>query len=181
MTDTANARAELAATRRFHAEQLDADREFQTRADAAFNTMGLGAAPRRQHSENRINHRARVMEGALGAVAGLDHADRRWMGFDPKSIRDETAAEQIANVVLDSATAAWTAPVGALRESVERDSGGREVRKFYGDPEGAWRPFKPNTIRLVTKWLEPHRGRPAPNAPRPVEIKMSDGTIRRPR
>lgn len=146
-----NKRAELAATRRHHAEQLDADRDFHMRADAAFNVLGLGAAPRRTHGEPVHAHRARVINGALAATAALDHMSRRWLGFDPATIRDDTVAEQLAKVVLDEAVNAWTEPTGPLRESVERDSAGREVRKFYGDPECCWAPFKAQS-RIVSRW-----------------------------
>ncbi len=161
-TNAINRRADLIASRQHSAEQAAADRAFQANADAAFATLGLGEAPRRGHSEPVHAHRARVADAALGAVAGLDHASRKWQGFDPRGVRDDGAATQIAQTVLDEAVQTWTAPVGELRESVTRDPSGREVHKFYGDPEDCWGRFK-RAPSLVTKWTTP-RGAEAAGA-----------------
>jgi len=178
--DNTNARAERIATRLHEHQKITDDRAFQVKADAAFATCGLGSAPRRQHGENLVAHRAAVIDELLGAVSHLPQLRPGWAGFDPQSLvtaRDEAGAEAIAAVAMSDATAAFTASTGELRESVERDPAGREIHRFYGDPEHCWGPFKAPS-RIVSKWLEPQRGRPAPGTPVPVSTLMSDGSLR---
>lgn len=180
-TSDINKRAEIAATRRHEAEQIATDRAFMAKADAAFATCGLGSAPRREHGQNLVTHRAAVVDQLLGAVSHLPQMRPEWRGFNPQSLvtgRDESGANAVANVVLADAVTAYTAPVGELRESVTRDPAGREIHRFYGDPEHCWAPFKGPTVRVVSKWLEPGRGAGAPGAIVPVQTLMSDGSVR---
>jgi hypothetical protein len=175
-TDSINRRAELVATRQHHAEQLDRDREFLATADASFAVLGLGAAPRRQPGQTVAAHRAAIADQALTAVADLPHMRREWLAFNTDSIArcDAAGATATTGVLLAQAVEAYAAPVGELRESVTRDTAGREIHKFYGDPEACWSVFKQKP-RIVASWQTP-RGAEAARAT-PGHL-MPDGSFR---
>ena len=147
-----NERAERIAERQHHGEIASADREFQERAAQACATLGLAAPARRTVGESHGEHRAKILDEVLGRVANLPHMDRAMLGIDTRRIAaDPRAVDQVARAIFTSAEGAWRAPVGELRESVTKDSAGREVHTFYGDPENCWGRFKQRP-RVVAKW-----------------------------
>jgi hypothetical protein len=179
----ANQRADTEASRRFDAERRENLRPFQAKADAAFNELGLGAAPRRRAGESPVAYKRQVIEEALGAVAHLPTLSSRWYGFDPQVIQNEAAADAFANIVLPDAVKAMnaTGPGSGPERCIEqRDDSGRTIRKFAGDFD-PWAPFKPAFIKVVTDWGGVGTGRNAPGAVVPVETLMSDGSVRRAR
>jgi hypothetical protein len=147
----------MLANRRLDAAMDRNVSSFQARADAVFNRCGLGSAPRRQHLDGVLTHRANVLNELLAAVAPLPTCPEHLRGFDAHSLvasGSTTALDSMAQMIFDAAPAAMEATgpgTGPERAVTTRDASGRMITKFYGDFD-PWGPFKPRTVQLVTEW-----------------------------
>ena len=171
--ESMNNRAALIAERRHRAEQATADQDFAKRVNDTLKT--LGAPPvHREYGEPTHSYANRAIGAALERVATVPHMEPSWLGMSIGPTFDDATAKSVANITLDAAEKAFTAPIGELREAVSRDSAGREVHRFYGDPEACWGQFKQKS-RVVTEWSTP-RGADAAGAT-PGHL-MPDGSFR---
>jgi hypothetical protein len=177
----ANQRSELSATRRFEAERNDNLREFQARADNAFNECGLGIAPRRRSGDSEVQHCAQVLDELLGAVSHLPTMGMQWKGFNPRTLGDKAAVDALAPVIFADSVKAMNATgpgTGPERCIEKRDSTGRTIRHFAGDFD-PWAPFKAKT-QVITAWNPKGHGKGAHATGAIVaqSVMMSDGSVR---
>ena len=121
-----------------HEAHYNADAaRYQAQAEPAYLAFGE-AAPMRVHGEPLNEYRRRLLESKL------PHSPT-WRGKDVRRIHDSMLDIVEAQVFADAQAAgrsnAAVGP-GALRCVEEPDATGRKIRRFYGDPEACWGPFK---------------------------------------
>jgi hypothetical protein len=140
------------------ADLAAAAQHFQEKADGVLRLFGQ-AAPPIQPDEEIANYRRRLLRCVQPHTDGaLRHVKVARL---PAGVLDNFEQVMIADTVAN-----FKKPEGApLRMAIERDETGRAHRKFYGDPENTWAPFKP---RLVRTWRKlPHVG-VGENSPRAI-------------
>lgn len=142
--------------------------QIQSRADAAFELHGH-RAPGPTFGEDANHYRRRLLSLA-STVAPFP-----WNSINPWT-QPDTALDSLERDVIDGAVREFEKPEGPLRSIVRHDEAGRPMRYWYGDPENCWGRFKGNVNRYATGMCDIH-GRPS--EPWPVEMKMSDGSIRK--
>jgi hypothetical protein len=153
-------------------EVAGAAAHFQSRADEAFALHGLRAPPI-QVGEGLANFRRRLL-GSL--LAYCDHA--AYHKIDATKV-DPSILDTIEATVIDDAIDRFKSPTGPLRSAVETDASGRRITRFFGDPSETWRPFQPSVRRRLVGMKNTATGKNSPSAVVPVQMVMSDGTVRR--
>jgi hypothetical protein len=178
----ANERSEVYSTRRYEAERHNNLREFQARADSAYNECGLGAAPRRHAGQSEVQHCVGVLDELLGHVGHLPSLPAAWRRFNPKTLSEQAAVDAIApnhsqqcRVAAMNATDPGSGPERCIEK---RDTAGRTIRSIAGDFD-PWRPFRAET-RVVSAWNPQGycKGAKALGAIVPQPVVMSDGSVR---
>jgi hypothetical protein len=141
----------------------------RSRAHALFSLYGV-ATPEPQFGEDLGRYRRRL----LSMAQGLLPSSSPWRGVPVHQQPDLDAVEAH---LFDDQAAAFRAPIGPLRSVTEVDASNRPVRRFFGDPENTWGPFK-GVRRLVTAWSSAGRGKdgPGPRANPVVAQVLRDGT-----
>jgi hypothetical protein len=124
-------------------------RRAQARADAVAQAFG-DAAPRWLEGERLTQYRARLLRP-------YQKYSNAWRDVPLPSFPSDKALDTVESQVFAAALeearqpTSLTVKPGELVERVVTDDAGRRVRKFYGDPEVCWGPFK-TPSRLVTAW-----------------------------
>jgi hypothetical protein len=121
--------------------------EAQQRAYKVLEPYGADV-PVPMERESEIDFRCR----ALDAVKPYAPACK-----DVVAPREESALKIVEEKVYADAARWLTRPEGPLREVKERDSTGRVISRFYGDPADCWDHFS-IPPRLVTGWRKPSGG-----------------------
>ncbi len=120
--------------------------KHQVRADRVAKQFG-DATPPPLAGEGLPQYRRRLLEP-------LQKHSAAWKGVSLHRA-DESLLRVAETQILADAQREATAPTnlrpGQLVERIEIDETGRKIRKFYGDPEACWGPFK-QPVRIVTKW-----------------------------
>lgn len=127
-----------------------ADRErfadAQAKAERVAQAFGDSASPW-VRGETLTQYRRRLL-------STLKPHSAQWKDVDTRKL-DGAALDTVEQQVFADA---WTAaldpanvPEGTLRMVVDRDETGRPIRKFIGDPEACWGPFK-RPGKIVTAW-----------------------------
>lgn len=149
--DAARVERQLAdLERRIPAEVSKSDREkfvdAQAKAERVARAFG-DSSSRWVNGETLTEYRQRLL-------SKVKEHSARWKGVDVRKLTGaalDTAETQVYADAWAAATDASNVPVGTLRQVIEVDETGRTIRKFYGDPEACWGPFKQPT-RIVTAW-----------------------------
>lgn len=133
-------RALAARTTEPAAEELPKFVDAQRRADRAFRAFGDSAgAPRWVNGQSLQNYRIELANKVKGHSATYKDADLSKIG-------DATAFGAIEGQIyadaVDAAISTNSIGVGLLREVKDPDVSGRQISRFYGDPEACWAPFK---------------------------------------
>ena len=122
--------------------------EAQAKAERVAQAFGDSAgAPRHLNGESLSQYRRRL----LGA---FKKHSRSWKDVDLTPFADkalDTVESQVYSDALAAAMSPQNVEAGTLRIVTATDDTGRRIRKFYGDPEACWGPFK-QPSRLVTGW-----------------------------
>jgi len=113
-----------------------------SRADKLFELRGV-EPPRPRFGESAIDFKRRTL-AQLQTLLPAGHP----VTFVNPYQQSEKAIDGLEDVAVSHAIAEFTAPRGPLRQSVTRDRTGREVVRFYGDPEECWGPFKQQPRRM---------------------------------
>jgi hypothetical protein len=110
--------------------------EHQSRADQAYQSLGL-RAPARVVGEPIVEYRRRLL-------APLVQHSPQWQKVTVNTLSGPALDVAEETVFADAVTAATRtgAGTGPLREIVHTDESGRRIKRFYGDPEFTWAPFK---------------------------------------
>jgi hypothetical protein len=122
----------------FVAAQSKAERVFQAFGDSA-------GAPRWMQGETLDQYRRRLIAEFKKHSKGW--ADVDLSVFSGKAL-DTVESQVYADAVTASRTTADLAP-GTLRMTINEDETGRRIRRFFGDPEACWAPFKQPLRRLT--------------------------------
>ena len=121
-------------------------REHQARADAIARAFG-DAAPPRLAGERLFAYRCRLLEP-------LKKHSPEWRTVDLHRLQADSL-EVAERAILDAARREATRPTsfrpGELVERTETDATGRNITRFFGDPEACWGIFK-QPSRIVTGW-----------------------------
>ena len=145
--------------------------DLQRSADELFSLYGRSAdAPRADESDE--GYMRRTLESAK-------RYSSTFCGFDfvgPRAQPRECLPSAWESIVADGVKA-FKEPVGAMRSAITTDDSGRRIRKFYGDPENCWSPFKA-LARIAVFNPDLGRGANAPGAIKSVGTLLSDGTVR---
>jgi hypothetical protein len=117
------------------AERAAAAAHFQARADAALRLAGL-RAPGILAEELMRDYRRRLLhlvQGHCDVDPGLRKVEASRIPRD--------ALPNFENLIIDGAVERFKRPEGPERSCTRRDTAGREITEFYGDPEILWLPF----------------------------------------
>ena len=124
-------------------------RRAQSKADAVAQAFG-DAAPRWLEGERLSQYRARLLRP-------YQKYSPAWRDVPLPSFPSDKALDTVENQVFADAVKEAKQPTtltlkpGELVERIVTDDTGRRIRKFYGDPEACWGPFKQQS-RIVTGW-----------------------------
>jgi hypothetical protein len=117
--------------------------EMQAAADAAYRAQGQRAQCR-VYGESLDEYQRRLLRP-------LQHHSDTWKDKDLAKV-DASILPIVAPQIFAAAAAFGRrtgAGTGPLREVVEPDQSGRNIHRFYGDPEYCWAPSK-QPVRGVT-------------------------------
>lgn len=119
--------------------------DVQAKADAVFQAFG-DAAPRPLDGETVSAYRRRMSNK-------LKEHSARWSKVELSAFADDNAftvvEEQIYADAMDAALNPKDLPEGQLRSVVRRDTTGRQITSFYGEPIAWMRDFGSNRRRLA--------------------------------
>lgn len=119
--------------------------EFQAKADRAFQAFS-DAAPRFLAGETLTGYRQRLL-------SKLKKYSSAWANVNLYRLRDPEALTIAQNAILND-SAEWarspaSVPAGTVRAVPDVDQAGRQITRFYGNPDDVWGMFKQPTRRLV--------------------------------
>ena len=118
--------------------------DAQAKAERVALAFG-DSVPLHVNGESLLQYRRRLLDGLKGRSS-------RWAAVDVRRLSGAALGVAEAQIYSDAQAAAAdpaTIPRGELRMITETDETGRRIRKFYGDPEAAWGPFKHPTQHVV--------------------------------
>jgi hypothetical protein len=115
--------------------------EIQRRIGAVF-AIHNQPTPQPQFDEGAAEYRQRL----LCVAKQLLPRDHVWAGVDIRR-QPERALDSIERALVADRVAEFKRPTGPLRSITERDRTGREIVRFYGDPEDCWGQFAGPTVR----------------------------------
>jgi hypothetical protein len=120
----------------------------QQRADSVARLFG-DAAPQWLAGESDLQYRRRL-------ARQFQKYSPAWRGAELGAISGKALETVESQIYTDAAQEAQrptslTLRPGELVERIVTDDSGRRTRRFYGDPEACWGPFK-TPSRLVTAW-----------------------------
>ena len=113
-------------------------RNAQVRADPVAQAFGDSVSPPHE-SETPLQYRRRLADKYK--VHSKTWKDVDITGFDGKAL--DVVESQVYPAALQEARHPTNVEPGTLREVLDPpDASGRRIRRFYGDPEACWAPFK---------------------------------------
>jgi hypothetical protein len=127
-------------------EMMAECRQAQARADRVAQDFG-DSAPPPLVGETPLQYRRRL-------ISGFAQHSKAWRGTDLDAFSDkalDVVEDQVYAAARREAAAPRNIPAGQLVERVTTDETGRRIKRFFGDPEVTWGPFK-TPSRIVTGW-----------------------------
>ena len=120
---------------------------YRAAAEPAYRATLSAAPPGYLPGESVEAYRIRLASG----LQPFTKTYRTMSTRDLDQMRRSGALHVAEETIYAEATAAAKRPTGPLREVQEPDRTGRQILKFYGDPEQTWAPFKQQP-RMVARF-----------------------------